>query len=162
MSWYESDPKFCENPLGLETCSSPNIKLLWMYSNLNIFAEICQSEGVCFEFFAPWSFLKFKVSVSELGSIFCVTQGDFNRSLRRLFSSQPESSAEVPWFAFRDYKAYSKREDYGIERFYTQADWVYKCCKGNGEKSQEAGSWNKINLSYVLVRLQRIKGWSLC
>lgn len=36
------------------------------------------------------------VAVSELGSILQVTHGDFNRSVRRLFSSQLESPAEVP------------------------------------------------------------------
>lgn len=116
MNWYESDPKSCRIPLGVEPCSSPHIKVLWKYSNLNIFAEMYKSEGVWFKFFAPCSFLRFKVAISALGSIFCVTQGDFHRNMRRLFSSQPEPLAEVPRFAFRGYRAYSKREYYGIER----------------------------------------------
>lgn len=67
-----------------------------MYSDLNTSAEINKSEMVWCKFFAPLSFLKCTVTVSELGSIFYVTHGDFTRSLRRLFSSQPESPAEVP------------------------------------------------------------------
>lgn len=89
MNWYESDPKSC----GIPLCSSPCIKLSFMYS---ISAKIYKSEVVWCQFFAPRSFLKSKVAVSESGSIFHVAHGDFNRSVRRLFSSQLESPAGVP------------------------------------------------------------------
>lgn len=108
-----------ESPLGFLLALSQALlymKLLCMYSNLNIFSKIYRSEGVLFKVFASCSFLKFKVAVSELWSIFCVMWEDFNRSMRRLFNGKPESPAEVPWFAFRGYRAYSKKKDYGTER----------------------------------------------
>lgn len=116
---------------------------------------------VWLKFFAPCSLLKFKAAISELGSIFCVMQGDFTGAWENcLAASQNHQLRSLDLHS--EVTEHTERgrimELKGLR--HRQAEFINAVKET--EKSQEAGSWNKTSLSYVLIWLQRIKDWSLC
>lgn len=152
-----------ESPMGFLLALSqvlPYVELLCRYSNLNIFSKIYKSE-VFFSVFTSCSFLKFKVAVSELRSILCVMWEDCKRSLRKLLTASQNHQLKSLDLHSEVTEHTARRKIMELKGLkHKQAEFI--SAVKETEKSQEAGIWNKTSLPYVLIWLQRIKGWSLC